>query len=301
MDRIILNEKNYKIWSNLVMGELEEANLEHTITTTTSCDNNTDCDTSRTTKNTTEGSINVNTISAKDDSKAKRIIYKHLSEETWEKVEDIDTAYELWKYLEVYYCETNEEKLRKYKRNLEELEYKGEEIRLFIADFENLWNRFVKIATSIDPLSNKTKDSNKLYYLRNSFKVNYPNIYERLTYSVVKEENMSIIKQIIELSLKDKETSISKNYEQDKKPKLFSPYYNAQPVQPVQSTYKKRCLLCGSFDHFINQCSLKESFNNWKKSEQSKLKEKEEEKSYSFKENYNVETEDKTTDDNNSF
>jgi len=96
MERIILNEKNYKIWSNIVMGELEEANLEQTITTitseqtntsNTSNDNNTEC--------ATEGTMNVRTIFAKDDSKAKRIIYRHLSEKTWEKVEDIDTAYEL--------------------------------------------------------------------------------------------------------------------------------------------------------------------------------------------------------------
>jgi len=230
MDRIILNEKNYKIWSNLVMGELKEANLEQTITTTTSSDNNIECATDGTTKNTTEESINVNTIPAKDDSKAKRIIYRHLSEETWEKVEDIDTAYELWEYLKVYYCKTDEEKLKKYKRNLEELEYKGEEIRLFIADFENLWNRFVKVATSVDPLSNNTKNSNKLYYLRKNFKVNYPKIYERLTYSVVKEEDISIIKQIIELSLKNKETSNLENDEQDKKLKPFISYYNAQLV-----------------------------------------------------------------------
>jgi len=31
MERIILNEKNYNIWSNLIMGELEYAKLEHTV------------------------------------------------------------------------------------------------------------------------------------------------------------------------------------------------------------------------------------------------------------------------------
>jgi len=297
MERIILNEKNYKIWSNIVMGELEEANLEQTITTitseqtntaSTSNDNNTEC--------ATEGTMNVRTISAKDDSKAKRIIYKHLSEKTWEKVEDIDTAYELWKYLKTYYCETDEEKSKKYKRDLEELVYKGEELRLFIADFENLWNRYVKVASRKDPLGNETKDSNKLYYFRKSFRTYYPEIYERLTYSVVKEEDMSIIKQIIELSLKDKETNNSKNGEQEKKLKHFNSEYNAQPVQP---TYKKKCLLCGSTDHLIYDCNLRDSFYNWKRTEQNKQN-KLKEKDSNINENYNVESESSPTN-NDSF
>jgi len=115
MDRIILNKRNYKIWSNLIMGELEEANLEHAVTLNHS-DNTTEGTTKGTTEGITEGTLNVNTISAKEDSKAKRIIYKHLSEVTWEKVEDIDTAYELWEYLKVYYCETDEEKIKKKKK-----------------------------------------------------------------------------------------------------------------------------------------------------------------------------------------
>jgi len=79
MDRIILKKRNYKIWSNLIMGELEEANLEHAITLNLS-DNTIE----GTTEGITEGILNVNTISAKEDSKPKRIIYIHLSEVTWE-------------------------------------------------------------------------------------------------------------------------------------------------------------------------------------------------------------------------
>jgi len=296
MDRIILNEKNYKIWSNLVSGELEDANLEHTITPhVNSSGSTTEGDTEGTTGSTTGKMVNINTIPAKDDSKAKRIIYKHLNEETWEKVEDIDSAYELWKYLKVYYCESDEEKMYKYKRNLEKLEYKGEEIRLFIADFDNLWNRYVKVVSNIDPLSKLTKQSNKLCYLRNSFKTYYPNIYERLTYAVVKEEDMTVIKQIIDLSLKEKETINIKSNEQKREPKHHTTHYDAQPV------LKRKCLLCGSTEHLLYQCSMKDSFNNWKKTEQNKLKDKEDEKPFSFKENYNVETEEKVANDNNSF
>jgi len=76
------------------MGELEKDNLEHAVTLNHS-DNTTESTTEGTTEGITEGTLNVNTISAKEDSKAKRIIYKHLSKVTWEKVEDIDTAYEL--------------------------------------------------------------------------------------------------------------------------------------------------------------------------------------------------------------
>jgi len=85
------------------MGKLEDTKLEHTVTPN---DTNTERD--------GENTLNIRTVSEKDDSKAKRIIYKHLSEETWMKVEDIDTAYELWEYLKIYYCETDEEKARKY-------------------------------------------------------------------------------------------------------------------------------------------------------------------------------------------
>ena len=123
----------------------------------------------------------INEISARDDSKAKRIIYKHLNEETWEKVEDIDTIYELWNYLKVYYCEIDEEKMKKYKKSLEKLNYNGEELRIFIADFENFWNKYSKSITNIKPFGTKNKKSENLYYLRKSFKANYLDIYERPT------------------------------------------------------------------------------------------------------------------------
>ena len=294
MERIILNEENYKIWSTLIMGELEDANLEHTIAS-----NN----------NTTEGAgdetLSINIISAKDDSRAKRIIYKHLSEKTWTKVEDIDTAYELWKFLKVYYCETDEEKIKKYKKNLEELEYNGEEIRLFIADFENLWNKYEKAVSNIDPLSKATKNTNKLYYLRKSFKKNYSDIYERLTYSVVKEEDISIMKQIIELSLKEREINKFSNEEQKQKVNHFNHYYNAEPAYKrnynTEPVYKKKCLLCGSTEHLINQCIMKDSFNNWRKTEQEKLKGKEIGKIYNTEENYNIEANEGNVNENNSF
>jgi len=51
--------------------------------------------------------------------KPKRIIYEHLSEETWSKVEYINTTSELWDFLKVYYRETDEEKERNLKRSLE--------------------------------------------------------------------------------------------------------------------------------------------------------------------------------------
>ncbi|KAG4093995.1 hypothetical protein H8356DRAFT_1080979 [Neocallimastix lanati (nom. inval.)] len=229
------------------MGELEEANFEHAVTLTLS-DNTTE----GTTEGITERTLNVNTISAKEDSKAIRIIYKHLNEVTWEKVEDIDTAYELWEYLKA----------------LEELVYKGEDVRLFIVDFENLWNKYVKAVKSVDSLNKEIKQSNKLYYLRNSFKQYYPNIYERLTYAVVKEEDMTVIKQMIELSLNEKKTNNIKNEKNKQKIKHFNPHYDAQPV------YRKKCHLCGSIDHLINQYSLRNSFTNWKRTEQVKLKEK---------------------------
>ncbi|OUM61344.1 hypothetical protein PIROE2DRAFT_12685 [Piromyces sp. E2] len=112
MNGVILNERNYKIWSNLVMGVLEEAKLEHTVSSD-----------SASTESITEGegTTTINEIPEKDNAKAKRIIYKHLNEQTWEKVEDIDTAYELWSYLKVYYCETDEEKIKNNEKILEEL------------------------------------------------------------------------------------------------------------------------------------------------------------------------------------
>jgi len=75
MDRIILNERNYKIWSNLVLDELEDANLEHTITPhVNSSESTTEGDTEGTTGSITGKIVNINTIPAKDDSKARRII-----------------------------------------------------------------------------------------------------------------------------------------------------------------------------------------------------------------------------------
>jgi len=98
MDRIILNELNYKIWSHFIMSKLEDANLGHTIVSNNNA-----------TEGTEEKTLNVKTVTAKDDSKARRIIYKHLSEETWTEIEDIDTAFELWDYLKARYSETEEE------------------------------------------------------------------------------------------------------------------------------------------------------------------------------------------------
>ncbi|OUM70115.1 hypothetical protein PIROE2DRAFT_1796 [Piromyces sp. E2] len=266
MNGVILNERNYKIWSNLVMGELEEAKLEHTVSSD-----------STSTESTTEGegTTTINEISEKDNAKAKRIIYKHLNEQTWEKVEDIDTAYELWSYL---------------KKILEELVYNGEELRIFIADFENLWNKYSKSVRKVEPLSSKHKKSEKLYYFRNSFKVNYPEIYERLTYSVAKEEDIKVMKQIIELTIKDKQNNDIK----ENKPKVNKHYYDAQPIN------KRKCFLCGSSEHILNQCNMRDSFNNWKRTEQIKLKEKED-KGFNINENYNIETDMNNPSDNNSF
>jgi len=235
------------------MGELEDANLEHTVLSDYAI-----------TENTTEGTAIINEISAKDDSKARRIIYKHLNEETWEIVEDIDTAYDLWKCLKAYYCETDEEKMNNFKKYFDELQYNGEELRIFIAHFENLWNKYSKAVDKLEPLSSKNKKSEKLSYLRNSFKKSYPDVYEGLTYAVIREEDISVIKKIIELTLKDKQT----NNINTSKPKFTNHPFNAQPV------YKKKCLLCGSTDHIINQCSMRDSFYNWKKIEQSKLSSK---------------------------
>jgi len=99
------------------------------------------------------------------------------------------------------------EKMKKYKRNLEELKYNGEELRIFIADFENLWNKYSKSVANVEPLSSKNSKYEKLYYFRNSFKANYPDIYETLAYSVAKEDDITVIKKIIELTLKDKQTN----------------------------------------------------------------------------------------------
>jgi len=164
---------------------------------------------------------------------------------------------------------------------------------LFIVDFENLWNKYVKAVKSVDSLNKEIKQSNKLYYLRNSFKQYYPNIYERLTYAVVKEEDMTVIKQMIELSLNEKKTNDIKNEKNKQEIKHFNPHYDAQPV------YRKKCNLCGSIDHLINQCSLRDSYNNWKRTEQEKLKEKE--KSFNIEENYNVDTNEENPSNNNSF
>ena len=62
-----------------------------------------------TTISTEEKTFNLKTVTAKDDSKARRIIYLHISEDTWENVDDIDTAFELWDYLKARYSETEEE------------------------------------------------------------------------------------------------------------------------------------------------------------------------------------------------
>ena len=80
------------------MSKLEDANLGHTIVSNNNA-----------TEGTEEKMLNVKTVTAKDDSKARRIIYKHLSEETWTEIEDIDTAFELWDYLKARYSETEEE------------------------------------------------------------------------------------------------------------------------------------------------------------------------------------------------
>ncbi|OUM61343.1 hypothetical protein PIROE2DRAFT_12684, partial [Piromyces sp. E2] len=167
--------------------------------------------------------------------------------------------------------------------------YNGEEIRIFIADFENLWNKYSKSVRKVEPLRSKHEKSEKLYYLRNSFKENYPEIYERLTYPVAKEEYITVMKQIIELTLKDKQ----KNDIKENKPKVIKHHYDAQPVN------KRKCFLCGSFDHILNQCNMRDSFNNWKRTEQIKLKEKED-KGF-INENYNIETDMNNPSDNNSF
>jgi len=101
---------------------------------------------------------------------------------------------------------------------------------LFIVDYENLWNKYVKAVKSVDPLNKETKQSNKLYYLRNSFKQHYQNIYERLTYAVVKEEDMIVIKQMIDLSLNEKKTNDIKNEKNKLEIKHFISHYDAQPV-----------------------------------------------------------------------
>jgi len=66
----------------------------------------------------------------------------------------------------------------------------------------------------------------------------------------------------------------------------------------AQSIHKRKCFLCGSYDHLVSQCSIKDSFNNWRKFEQNKLKEKE--KDFNINENYNIETKNDPTN-NDSF
>ena len=161
MERIILNKNNYKIWSKIVMGELEDATLEYTILPHINNNN---------TEKTGEETIKTNSISPKDDSKARSIIYKHLSEKTWTEIEDIDTAFEIWDYLKVYYEESYDEKAKKYKKNLEELTYKGENVRTYIVNFENLCKRYYKIMEGVDPILCKDENSIKLGYLCKSFR-----------------------------------------------------------------------------------------------------------------------------------
>jgi len=136
MERIILNKNNYKIWSKIVMGELEDASLEHTILPHIDTNN---------TEKTGEETIGTDSIRPKDDSKARRIIYKHLSEKTWTEIEDIDTAFEIWNYLKAYYEESDDEKARKYKKRLEELTYKGENVRIILLTSKTYGNAIIKL------------------------------------------------------------------------------------------------------------------------------------------------------------
>ncbi|KAG4098918.1 hypothetical protein H8356DRAFT_1424097 [Neocallimastix lanati (nom. inval.)] len=71
------------------MGKLENAYLVHTIVP----NNNV-------TEETGESTLNAKTVTTKDDIKARRIIYLHISEEIWEKPLN---------YLNAHYCETEEE------------------------------------------------------------------------------------------------------------------------------------------------------------------------------------------------
>jgi len=73
------------------------------------------------------------------------------------------------------------------------------------------------------------------------------------------EEDMSVIKQIIELSLKDKEINNFKDGEEEEKLKYFNPHYNTQPVQP---TYEKILsslwkILCGIDDNIFRNNIIK--------------------------------------------
>jgi len=218
-----------------------------------------------------------------------RIIYKHLSEETSTEIEDIDTAFEIWNYLKAYYEESDDEKARKYKKRLEELTYKGENVRTYIVSFENLWKSYYKIMVSLDPIFCKDENSIKLGYLRNSFRRYYPNIYERLTYAVVKEESMSVIKQIIQLSLNEKETVVPFAKRNLEEKKYNNQPYNAQPV------FKRKCVLCGSTEHMLYQCDMKDSFYNWKKIEKEKRLKRE-----NHEENFNIETQEESSINNNN-
>ena len=86
----------------------------------------------------------------------------------------------------------------------------------------------------INPLFDKIESNNKLYYLRMSFKQYYPSVYERLTYAVVKDEEMNIIKQIIELSLREKETNTLNTKKNLGEIRSNNQPYDAQPL------YKKK-------------------------------------------------------------
>ncbi|KAG4091846.1 hypothetical protein H8356DRAFT_1294982 [Neocallimastix lanati (nom. inval.)] len=128
---------------------------------------------------------------------------------------------------------------------------------------------------SLDPIFCKDENSIKLGYLRNSFRRYYPNIYERLTYAVVKEESMSVIKQIIQLSLNEKETVVPFAKRNLEEKKYNNQPYNAQPV------FKRKCVLY--------------SFYNWKKIEKEKRLKRE-----NHEENFNVETQEESSINNNN-
>ena len=95
-------------------------------------------------------------------------------------------------------------------------------------------NHIITVMLKINPLFDKIESNNKLYYLRMSFKQYYPSIYERLTYAVVKDEEMNIIKQIIELSLREKETNTLNTKKNLGEIRSNNQPYDAQPL------YKKK-------------------------------------------------------------
>jgi len=150
---------------------------------------------------------------------------------------------------------------------------------------------YYKIMVGMDPILCKDENSIKLDYLRNSFRRYYTNIYERLTYAVVKEESMSVIKQIIQLFLNEKETVVPFTKRNSEEKKYNNQPYNAQPV------FKRKCVLCGSTEHMLYQCDMKDSFYNWKKIEKEKRLKRE-----NHEENFNIEThEDSSINSNNDF